>query len=293
MISSIQELVQQKLFEKGSVSNKELKFTSVGGGSINECYKITAGSQDFFCKINSATKFPQLFEKEKNGLEFLAISGKIKTPTIIDCFEGDGKQVLIMEWISEGERNAKFWKKFGEQLAALHQTTNEYFGFTEDNYMGSVVQINTACEDWVEFFIEQRLKKPVQECLNIQLLNKKHLELFENLYERIPTIFNSPQNPALLHGDLWSGNFMCNYDSEPVLIDPAVYFGHPSIDLGMTTLFGGFNKNFYEAYHYHSPLPINYEEQLKVVNLYPLLIHVLLFGRSYLSQIERILNSVY
>ena len=108
-------------------------------------------------------------------------------------------------------------------------------------------------------------------------------------YTNIPGIFNE-EEPCLLHGDLWSGNFMCNRDAEPVLVDPAVYFGHRSMDLGMTTLFGGFSSEFYEAYHYHYPFPANYKEQWEICNLYPLLIHLLLFGQSYFPSIDKVLT---
>jgi protein-ribulosamine 3-kinase len=109
------------------------------------------------------------------------------------------------------------------------------------------------------------------------------------LYDKLPEIF-PPEPSSLLHGDLWSGNFLCNEQSEPVLIDPAVYFGHRSVDLGMTTLFGGFDKSFYDAYAYWGTLPENYHEQWEVCNLYPLLIHLNLFGTGYLSSIAATLR---
>jgi protein-ribulosamine 3-kinase len=133
------------------------------------------------------------------------------------------------------------------------------------------------------------LQPLVDQCLSQKLLSSKHQTQFEQLYKQLSSVFNDQQKPSLLHGDLWSGNFMCNQNAEPVLIDTAVYFGHPSIDLAMTTLFGGFRSGFYEAYHYHSSFPSNYKEQWEICNLYPLLIHLVLFGRSYLSQIETIL----
>jgi fructosamine-3-kinase len=120
-------------------------------------------------------------------------------------------------------------------------------------------------------------------------LHAKHLSRFEALISQLDNIFGS-EDPVLLHGDLWSGNFMCNERSQPVLIDPAVYYGHPSMDLGMTRMFGGFHSLFYEAYRYHKPFPENYEVQWRVCNLYPLLIHLYLFGPAYLSGIEDILQ---
>ena len=290
-LTSIQSSIQQKLKELFPTITNEIQLGSVGGGCINETHKISFGNYQFFCKINSATKFPHLFEKEANGLKLIAKQNLIKVPGVVDCFETGGQQVLLLEWINEGERNENFWKKFGEQLAALHKTSNEYFGLNEDNYMGSVPQSNQPANNWIDFFVQQRLQPLIDHCLSQKLLSSNHQTQFENLYKHLPSIFEKEQKSALLHGDLWSGNFMCNQNSEPVLIDTAVYFGHPSVDLGMTTLFGGFRSAFYEAYNYHSPFPSNYHEQWEVCNLYPLLIHLLLFGRSYLSQIERTLHN--
>jgi fructosamine-3-kinase len=156
--------------------------------------------------------------------------------------------------------------------------------------MGSVPQSNHPSDNWIDFFTDQRLQPLIDQCLSQKLLSSKHQTQFETLFKQLPSVFNKEQKPSLLHGDLWSGNFMCNKNEEPVLIDTAVYFGHPSIDLGMTTLFGGFHSGFYEAYNYHLPFPSNYKGQWEVCNLYPLLIHLLLFGTSYLSQIETILS---
>lgn len=290
-LTSIQSSIQQKLKELFSTNTNEISFGSVGGGCINETHRISFGNQQLFCKINSATKFPQLFRKEANGLDLIARQNIIKVPAVIDCFEGDGQQVLLLEWINEGERTTGFWKKFGKQLAALHHVSNEYFGLNEDNYMGSVPQSNQPVSNWIDFFVQQRLQPLINKCLSQNLLSSKHQTQLESLYLRLPAIFDQEEKPSLLHGDLWSGNCMCNQNEEPVLIDTAVYFGHSSIDLGMTTLFGGFQPSFYEAYNYHSPFPSNYKQQWEVSNLYPLLIHLVLFGRSYLSQIERTLHN--
>ena len=284
MPPALHNAVQQKLQQLFSSPGASLQVHPVGGGSINETCRLEFGSQSFFCKINYASKFPQLFQKEMNGLRFIALLNRIQTPSVLDCFEHGGFQVLLLEWMGTGERTENFWKNFGEQLAALHGVSQELYGFHEDNYMGSVPQHNRQCRLWTEFFIQHRLQPMVDRCGS--LLEVKHRNWFESLYQKLPQIFSNEQKPALLHGDLWSGNFICNERSEPVLIDPAVYFGHPSVDLGMTTLFGGFSTSFYEAYHYHSPFPGNHKEQWQVANLYPLLIHLFLFGKTYLRQIE-------
>jgi len=290
MRTLIQKYLNQLLSEKLGFQITSLQFNSVGGGSINETFQIKINSHiKFFLKLNSVTKYPALFEKEKNGLEFLAKQKIIHLPSVIACDVVNGEQILLLEWIEGGLKAGLFWQQFGEQLAKLHQGTDSNFGFTEDNYMGALPQINKLYKNWVDFFIHCRLRAQIKMATEKSLLHPKHLAAFENLFPRLPSIFNE-EKPSLLHGDLWSGNFMSNGKSEPVLIDPAVYFGHRSVDLAMTTLFGGFDKLFYQAYNYLFPFPNNYEEQWEICNLYPLLIHLNLFGAGYLSQIERILN---
>lgn len=285
---ALQTGIKQKLSRHFRPLGK-LNFHSVGGGSINDTYRIEFGTQQVFCKINSASEFPQLFIKEKYGLELIGQHGLVKVPLIIDCFETDDKQILLLEWIAQGERKETFWTTFGKQLAKLHQVSNAYFGLAEDNYMGSVPQSNHQHLRWKDFFVQERLQPIVKRCFNKEQLSSVHLKQFEKLYKAIDNIFGD-EKPSLLHGDLWSGNFMCNQKREPVLIDPAVYYGHRSMDLAMSTLFGGFRQPFYDAYNFHFPLPPNYREQWKVCNLYPLLIHLHLFGSSYLSQIEHSLQ---
>ena len=283
MNTALKDLLAQKL------NAPILHHSPVGGGSINQAFQLITPSGKAFCKVNSATKFPHLFEGEVKGLELIGQQGLIKTPAVTDHFNINDHQVLLLEWIEEGPRTEAFWTTFGAQLAALHQVRNSYFGLDHNNYMGSVPQYNKPFDSWTAFFRDQRLRPLVAQCAGLQLLDKKHQQLFEHLFTNLPDLFEE-EAPCLLHGDLWSGNFMCDQNEQPVLIDPAVYYGHRSIDLGMTTLFGGFNPLFYQSYQYHYPLPANYVEQWQVCNLYPLLIHLMLFGRSYLSQIEHTLN---
>ena len=296
MTEPIQKYLTRLLSEKLGLRISFLQFYSVGGGSINDTYQAKANNNiKFFIKLNSVTKYQALFEKEKNGLEFLGKQKIIHTASVITSHVVDDQQILVLEWIEGGLKTEQFWKQFGEQLAALHRQTwsgsngETLFGFEEDNYMGALPQVNTQKENWVDFFILCRLEPQIKLAVEKKLILAKHIAAFENLYSRLLSIFNE-ENSSLLHGDLWSSNFMCNENSEPVLIDPAVYFGHRSIDLAMTTLFGGFDKLFYESYDYHFSFPDNYDEQWEVCNLYPLLIHLNLFGSSYWSQIESTLK---
>lgn len=284
----MKSILQQRLNEVFGTTG-DIRLDPVGGGSINDTFRIHFADQILFCKVNSATKFPHLFLKEKKGLEILAQQSIINTPAVVDLFEANSNQFLLLQWVQEGERTEGFWECFGEQLAALHQISNKYHGLNEDNYMGSVPQQNTPHQTWCDFFAAERLSPMIKRCTDKGQLKKEQIALFDKVEKKLSTIFEE-EPPSLLHGDLWSGNFMCNRASKPVLIDPAVYFGHRSVDLSMTTLFGGFHPSFYETYHFHFPLPVNHKEQWAVCNLYPLLIHLYLFGAGYLSQIERTLK---
>ena len=277
--AAVQSLIQQLLNTQSSITH-----TSVGGGSINHTYRITVGKETFFCKINELAAFPDLFETERQGLELLAQQKVIRIPQVIASGNNGDHQVLILEWIEQGLQTDAFWTRFGEQLAALHRIQGKQFGLPANNYMGSLPQSNQLTDNWTEFFIQQRLQPQVKLAVNRQLLELAHVDQFEKLYQQLDSLF-SPEPPVLLHGDLWSGNFLCDASENPVLIDPAVYYGHRSIDMAMTTLFGGFDSLFYESYNYHYPLPVNYRQQWAVCNLYPLLIHLNLFGKSYLTDI--------
>jgi fructosamine-3-kinase len=278
-----------RLFIEGQLAarlGKEVRISrvnAVGGGSINDTYQVvTDVAQSYFLKCNKAAEYPGLFREERRGLEYL--QQYVRTPEVItEAVIGD-TQLLLLEWIGSGPRTGGFWKGFGEKLANLHYQSYPQFGFLSDNYMGALPQANTYTGTWVDFFTHCRLRPQAELAGRNGLLPLRWLDRFENLYHALPSIF-AEEKPGLLHGDLWSGNFMCNEDSQVVLIDPAVYYGHRSMDMGMTTLFGRFDKGFYESYHYHFPLPVNYDEQWEIANLYPLLIHLNLFGSSYLESI--------
>ena len=262
---------------------------SIGGGSINETFLVQTTQSHLFCKTNDAHKFPGLFRLEAAGLEALRKENIFAIPEVIDQFESNGKQVLLLEWIGRGIPTPTFWKNFGRQLSELHQVTHTQFGWKEDNYMGAVPQSNGFMDEWSGFFTKRRIRPLLQACLQKNLLTADDGDGIEKICQLIPSLFEK-EAPSLLHGDLWSGNFMCNHKGSAVLIDPAVYYGHRSVDLAMTTLFGGFNAAFYDAYQYYFPFTTDFRDQWAVCQLYPLLIHLLLFGSSYRKQIIEIIR---
>jgi protein-ribulosamine 3-kinase len=200
-----------------------ISFSPVNGGSINETYKLVINNKlHFFCKINSVVKFPFLFIKEKNGLDFLRSQNIFRIPKIMYCGELEEKQILILEWINEGLQTGNFWETFGEKLAQLHTITNANFGFDEDNFMGALFQSNNTTTNWVDFFINERLQPQIKIAAENNLMETKHIDQFEKLYKQLPQIFPQPK-PSLIHGDLWNENFLADENSEPILIDPAIY----------------------------------------------------------------------
>jgi fructosamine-3-kinase len=194
-----------------------------------------------------------------------------------------------MEFIKSSDRKKDFWMAFGQRLAGLHRHTNEKFGLDHDNFIGSLPQKNNFHDEWPSFFIEERLEVQIRLAKDHSLLSKTDIQNFEYLFNQLNQIFPD-EPPALIHGDLWSGNFMVDEKGEPCIIDPAVYYGHREMDIAMSRLFGGFDRLFYESYNREFPMEPGWEERMDICNLYPLMVHVNLFGEGYLGSVRRIIG---
>ena len=266
-----------------------LNTQSVGGGCINESYRINTTTGDFFIKWNEKNRYPGMFEVEVQGLELLKKSNTIHIPRVIAQYDFENTSFLILEWIESGKRIKNFGADFGEKLAKLHSHSTELFGLDQDNYIGSLPQSNKQYKLWKEFFIQERLIPPLNLAVNSKLLDSSIRSMFDKLFSKIDSLIPE-EKPALLHGDLWSGNYLVNQQGAATLIDPAVYYGHREIDLAMTKLFGGFNEEFYSAYQIAYPIQPGFNKRVDVYNLYPLLVHVNLFGGSYAGQLKNILK---
>jgi len=278
-----EEKIKTKIEEK--LGSKIKSFTSLSGGCISDAYKITTNDKsDFFLKYNPSTS-NDMFVKEADGLTELAKSDAIRVPEVLG-FDDD---YILLEYISTGSKKKNFFEEFGRSFAEMHKFTSESFGFFEDNYIGSNPQKNIPSEkeksNWVEFYFDKRIL--FQFKLSEKLGNsteelRKWISILENKIQEI--IGNSNEKPALLHGDLWSGNYIVDENGSAVLIDPAVYYGNREADLGMTKLFGGFGSEFYKTYNEIFPLEDGYEYRENIYKLYHILNHLNLFGGGYYSQ---------
>ncbi|MBX2972460.1 MAG: fructosamine kinase family protein [Flavobacteriales bacterium] len=261
----------------------------VGGGSINDAYRLDTDAGRFFVKVNSTDCSPGMFAAEADGLGHLRGAGAIRVPAVIATGEDHDHSFILLEWVEGGLRTDPFWTTFGRSLAALHRHTATSFGLDHSNYIGTLKQVNTPYERWADFFITCRIEPQVKMARDRKRIGDGDVLRFERLYTKLGHLF--PQEPpALLHGDLWSGNFMCDAQSCPVLIDPAVYHGHREMDIAMTKLFGGSEEGFYTAYNEAWPLEQGWKERVDLCNLYPLLVHVNLFGAAYPAQVHAILT---
>jgi len=290
MIEQLYSAIELKLKEK-DINVSVISDVSVGGGSINDTYKIQTTGDAFFLKVNSAKKFPDMFEREFVSLYYLEKASAIRVPEFVGIGQKEDISFILMSFIEKGQSGPNFWRDFGQNLAAIHRNTNDKFGFEMDNYIGSLPQRNKWEDNWPDFFIHKRLESLVKNARDKGEIDGEISRQFDKLYVKLESFFPE-ESPALIHGDLWSGNFMSDTDGNPVIFDPAVYFGHREMDIGMSKLFGGFSHDFYEAYNDAFPMEKGWQERIEVANLYPLLVHVILFGGSYKYDVERILKRI-
>jgi fructosamine-3-kinase len=258
----------------------------VGGGSISAAWKVElADGRRLFVKSNRAA-LGGLFEREVEGLRALEAAGALRVPRDAVAGLAGPTAWIAMEAIETGAPPASFWSDFGTGLARLHrEAVAGRFGFTHDNFIGATPQPNDWMEDWVDFWRRQRLGFQLRLARESGRSDAELARLGDRLLDRLEVLLGGAEGPAsLLHGDLWSGNFLVASSGEPVLVDPACYYGHREADLAMTHLFGGFDARFYAAYEASWPLPRGHAGRRPVYELYHLLNHLNLFGGGYLGR---------
>ncbi|HKJ09028.1 MAG TPA: fructosamine kinase family protein [Gammaproteobacteria bacterium] len=264
---------------------------SVGGGCINRAVRLAGAERDYFVKLNAGARL-DMFEAEAAGLQEIARSGSLRVPRPL-CWGVHGDSAyLVLEHVEFGRGGTSGLEALGRGLAAMHRVTRDRFGWERDNTIGSTPQINTSDRDWTAFWRERRLGYQ----LELAARNGYGGSLQrggERLMDALPALFDDYRPaPSLLHGDLWSGNYAMDSAGDPVIFDPAVYYGDRETDLAMTELFGGFGGRFYAAYREAWPLEPGYQVRKRLYNLYHILNHANLFGGGYASQARHLIDGL-
>ena len=231
-----------------------------------------------------------MFEKEKFGLEQIRNFKNLNVPQIYQIGRFNSSAYLFMEFIDSAPQVKPDFKEFGKQLAQFHSQYGETYGWEYDNYIGSIHQSNARYKDWSEFYIEQRLTPQIKKAVDSELIQIKNLPTDSELLIICQRLFKGSK-PSPLHGDLWSGNFITNTKGEVYIIDPAFYYGDREVDIAMSKLFGGFSSGFYDAYYSVFPSLQHNNHGIEFLQLYYLLVHLNLFGKSYLGSVMSILSN--
>jgi protein-ribulosamine 3-kinase len=279
----LNQKIRNKIEEELKV--KITSFNSLSGGCISNAYKLkSAGNKNYLLKINEGHK-GDMFLNEAHGLAELKKANAIKVPEVILA----EKDFILLEFINSSVRSKNFFKDFGIKFSEMHKYNSSTFGFYEDNYIGANPQPNIPAKDeedsWNKFYFNKRILYQYRLAEKNGYATEElrtGISRLENKFEAI--LSGSEESPSLLHGDLWSGNYMVDENGDACLIDPAVYYGHREADLGMTKLFGGFNSEFYSSYNENFPLPEGYDYRENIYKLYHVLNHLNLFGRGYYAQ---------
>jgi protein-ribulosamine 3-kinase len=265
--------------------------SGAGGGCINECHVVRGRGRVFFAKLNAPDRI-EMFAAEAAGLEELGRTQTVRVPRPVCHGASRAASWIVLEHLDLQPATGEAWRVLGRSLARLHRVTAAKHGWQRDNTIGATPQVNTQDADWIAFWRERRL--------GFQLAlargsghGGRLAERGARLMEKLPALLGGHcPAPSLLHGDLWSGNAAMAAGGEPVIYDPAVYYGDRETDLAMTELFGGYPRAFYDAYLAEYPLDPGYESRKPLYNLYHVLNHLNLFGGGYGTQAERMIDQL-
>jgi fructosamine-3-kinase len=277
--------LRQKINPKFEIN----KTISVGGGCINQAYQIIGNTGEYFIKLNAVNKV-EMFRVEAIALQQMYETDTIKVPQPIHVGTTSHHSYIILEWLNLGRQSNQSWHLMGKNLAQLHQASNiTQFGWNDNNTIGSTPQINHWMDNWADFFAEQRIGYQLKLARRKGANFGDSTKIVEAIREKLTP--RKPQ-PSLVHGDLWSGNAAFLDDGEPIIFDPAAYYGDREVDIAMTELFGGFPSSFYEGYNQQWSLDLGYTQRKTIYNLYHILNHYNLFGGGYSSQAQMMINQI-
>ena len=269
---------------------RDLRITRVaplrGKSSLHQTFRLETTVGFVFAKLNYVQYLPH-YQAEATGLQALERYLRIPKPLAVGKFLT--YSYLLLTWIEERPWTRGAWVECGQELAYMHRHAgSEHFGWESDNYLGTQLQLNTRSGNWHHFFVDYRLRPSVEACRQKSLLPEEDVRRFSRLYNRLPDLLVS-EAPCLLHGDMWGANQL-NTEQGIVFFDPAVHYGHREAEIALTLLFRQFPAEFYEGYQSQHPLQPGWEQRARIYNLYPLLVHLNLFGTDYLPEIKSTLR---
>lgn len=278
----------KKLFDKiGEAGGFKVQAISrLAGGSINEVYSLLTSSGEKVIKLNKASLYPGMFEAEKQGLNAIKSTCTFDVPEVYECGKFTKFSYLLLEYIHEAKAHPQYWDIFAENLTKLHKQTADKFGYPISNYIGSLPQLNGATSTAANFYITQRLEPQLRIAANKGFIFDHLDKIFKNISTEIPN-----EAPALIHGDLWSGNYITNQKGLPCLIDPAVSYAPREMDLAMMKLFGGFPEDVFQTYNEIFPTQQGFKKRIPLWQLYYLLVHLNILGGGYLASVKNILST--
>ena len=265
----------------------------LSGGSISSAYLLKWEKGAYFLKVNTNSDALEMFRAEQKGLQAIDETATIAVPKVHHVDVYDNKAFLLMDYVESKSASGNDYKALGTQLAKLHLNHTAKFGFTSDNFIGSLPQSNNQHSDWANFYWHERISPQLKLAKHNGMLKATDMIMEQTAMSVFEELLGTDIRPSVLHGDLWAGNYLIDADETPYLIDPATYWGHSMVDIAMSKLFGGFGNEFYSAYHDIIPKTDNYNAQVDLYQLYFLLVHLNLFGKSYYVNVAEILEKYF
>jgi fructosamine-3-kinase len=281
----LQEAVEKMIGKDSQVYG----FHHIGGGEINQTYKVITNKELYFVKVHNHLKYPKIFEKEMFSLNTIIKTQTIEVCNPIGICEVNDLDFFFLEFIDSGPISSTFWSDFGQNLANLHKNSSRYFGFQEDNYIGNVIQLNSRISNWGQFYIKNRLLPNIRKAAENFYFNDEILEKFEKYFVIIEHAFPD-EEPALMHGNLWKEHLQIGPNGNAILSNPSCYYGNREMEIAMTKMVGSFDPIFYEAYNATYPLQTDWEIRMDFCQMYHLLVNLNNYGLPYLPMIEEQLN---
>ncbi len=267
----------------------KIELRRISGGDINEAFLAMVDSREFFIKYNQHRSAGAMFDAEKKALNLMNTVIPNHVPKVIGLIASQNGSILVLEYLKPTPSRANQYKNLGKIVAKLHTHASTNFGLDHDNFIGTLPQINSPHESFIDFYTNCRILPQMSQAYDSRLLSEMDTKCFYVFLQELQHLIPE-ESPSLIHGDLWAGNHLFSLDGQPYLIDPAISFAHREMDIAMSKLFGGYPEDFYNSYQDVFPLIRGWENRMEIYQLYYILVHLNLFGKSYYASVMRIIE---